>query len=103
MSDPDTPEYKALFAENEKKINQKMQGLFYEERPESNNWSQLTVQNLKDSVTAMNEEYLRKVLLGTDTKEEKEYLAKLEAELARKIIQEQKESEPKVVTSLFGD
>lgn len=104
MSDPNTPEYAALFKENEDKINSKMTGLFYQTNPDfDNKWAKLTVPNLRASVESMNGEYLRKVLLGTETDQEKKYLDKLQAELARRIKAEEEGKKPREVTSLFGD
>ena len=104
MSDPDSPEYKALFEENQSRINSKMTGLFYQPNPAvDNKWAKLTIENLENSVKSMNEEYLRKVLLGEATEEEKQYLSKLEAELARRIQAEAEGTAEPTVKSLFGD
>ncbi len=104
MSEEESPEYKALFNENAANIESKMTGLFYQPDPGvDNKWANLTIENLENSVRSMNEEYLRKVLLGDASEEEKKYLSKLEAELARRKKAEAKGFEPPKPPSLFGD
>jgi len=85
MSDNKTPEYKALFKENQKKINSKLEHLIYpKENIDNNSWARLGQAHIENAVITLNESYLTKILLGTDTTEEKAFLSSLEIELLRR-------------------
>ena len=104
MTDPlDVPITKEEHDRLEREMQDKMSGLFFETEPANgNDVFKLTDEHLKNSVVMMNERYLKKVLLGTETKEEKQYLGRLEDEMVRRAKLEGKDMYSDT-PSLFGD